>query len=155
MLIKDLWEVLYCAQVQICNEDYTMLWSGKSTDRGFTKFFNEEIDCIADGKGYICICIKGDGEKYWEDEKQKNIVEYKLTLKQKRAFATFYEDPMEIRFEDQNIYKKDWLITNNKELDPERDDSDDKVFPWYLIINGRFFDAFGDSCVKQILGLKQ
>lgn len=70
MLIKDLWEVLYCAQVQICNENYEVLWEGNSYGKSFTKFFDEEIERVTDGENYICICIKGNGEKYWEDDEK-------------------------------------------------------------------------------------
>lgn len=66
MTVKDLWEILFCAEVEICNEDYVVLWRGKSTDKGITQFFAEEIQSVTSG-GAICVCIKGQGEKYWTE----------------------------------------------------------------------------------------
>lgn len=46
---------------------------------------------------------------------------------------------------------KEWVLTTDKSLDPIRNEEDDKAFPYVLIIDGEFIDAFGEEYAKLIL----
>lgn len=51
-----------------------------------------------------------------------------------------------------NRLDEPWIITTDKSLDPIRNETDDKVFPYVLLISGIFEDALGELFVKEILG---
>ena len=51
-----------------------------------------------------------------------------------------------------NRFNEPWIITTDKSLDPVRNETDDKTFPYVLLINGVFEDALSEFFVKEILG---
>ena len=52
---------------------------------------------------------------------------------------------------DYNFDKEYWVITDDKSYDEIRNESDDKAFPWCLLINNKFYDALSDDFVDEIV----
>ena len=77
----------------------------------------------------------------------ENII---LSKRQKQHILDeLFEDPDKFYFHNLN---KEWVLTTDKSLDPIRNEEDDKAFPYVLIIDGEFIDAFGEEYAKLILG---
>lgn len=68
------------------------------------------------------------------NDKQKNFILYNL-----------FDDP------DSYDVNSEWVISSDKTLDPVRNESDDKAFPYVLIIDGKFVDALTPEYVGSIM----
>lgn len=87
-----------------------------------------------------------------EPEETKKVLERELD-KDTKEFVMYhlFGEEEDLKKAADNIDKV-WKITNDKSLDPVRNEEDDKAWPWVLLIDGKFVDSLSADFGDRVFG---